>query len=156
MVADANYGLPLAQVVTTAKRNDSPLLPPVMMQAEGLYDWFDPEAAMADRGYDAVSNFQWLFDRGIEPVILKKRTTKKETEWGGIFTQVGTPTCMGQVPMEYLLSDGQGRRLYRCPTDGCHLLHSTKGGIRHCDTVLLSQSHGQPAFIRGQRPQGRA
>ena len=40
MVADANYGLPLAHLVTTAKRNDSPELPAVIARGEALYPWF--------------------------------------------------------------------------------------------------------------------
>ena len=37
MIADANYGLPLAHVVTTASRNDSPELPTVIAKTESLY-----------------------------------------------------------------------------------------------------------------------
>ena len=42
MAADANYGVLLAHIVTTAKRNDSPELPAVIARAEALYPWFKP------------------------------------------------------------------------------------------------------------------
>ena len=64
MVADANYGLPLAHIVTTAKRNDSPELPSVIARAEALYPWFRPTVAVADRGYDSRSNHEYLLQKG--------------------------------------------------------------------------------------------
>ena len=35
--------------------------------------------------------------------------------------------------MDYVRSDPEKGRLYRCRGDGCHLAGSMKGGIRHCD-----------------------
>ena len=60
MVADANYGVPLAHLVTTAKRSDSPELPAVIARAEALYPWFRPSAVIADRGYDGKPNNEWF------------------------------------------------------------------------------------------------
>ena len=69
MAVDANYGLPLAHVVTTAKRNDSPELPSVVRRAEALYRWFQPAAVIADRGYDSKANHEWLHQKGTLPII---------------------------------------------------------------------------------------
>ena len=50
MVADANYGVPLAHVVTTAKRPDTSELPGMIAHAEALHDWWKPDVVIADRG----------------------------------------------------------------------------------------------------------
>ncbi len=138
MVADVNDGLPLAQFVTTASRNDSPELPNLIAKAEGLYDWFKPSAVIADRGYDAESNHHYLQDKEINPIIHIRRHPTKGNKNGwidGVYTTDGEPTCIGQIPMKYVRTDpATGHRLYRCT--GCHLKNSQRGGIRHCDTEV--------------------
>ncbi len=135
MVADANYGVPLAHIVTTAKRNDSPTLPGVLDHAGTLYPWFRPTAVIADRGYDAKANHEFLHQQGILPIIHIKRKAHGALV-DGIYTKEGIPTCLGRVPMEYVRSDLQKGHLYRCPANGCHLVGSLKGGSRHCDTEV--------------------
>ena len=118
MVADATHGLPLGMLVTTAKRNDSPELPTVMRRAEALYGWFRPAVAIADRGYDSNANHQFLYDRGALAVIHIKKP-KNTDLYGGIYTKLGIPTCMGGVEMVFVRTDPEtGQRLYRC--GGCH------------------------------------
>ena len=138
MVADINYGLPLAQIVTTASRNDSPELPNLIAKAESLYDWFKPSAVIADRGYDAESHHHYLQDKGINPIIHIRRHPTKGSKNGwidGVYTTDGEPTCIGQIPMKYVRTDpATGHRLYRCA--GCPLKDSQQGGIRHCDTEV--------------------
>ena len=134
MVADANYGVPLAHVVTTAKRNDSPELPAVIARAEALYPWFRPAVAIADRGYDSKTNHEHLHRKGILPVIHIRRSRGHAGLYDGIYTEKGVPTCLGQVPMEYVRSDPEMGHLYRCR--GCHLAGTMRGGIRHCDTEI--------------------
>ena len=56
-------------MVTAGNRNDSPVLPDVMKQAEALYDWWKPRVAIADRGYDSNANHNWLDARGVVPII---------------------------------------------------------------------------------------
>ena len=129
MVADANYGVPLAHLVTTAKRNDSPELPAVIARTEALYSWFRPSAVIADRGYDGKPNHEWLNGKGIMPIIHIRRSDKDS-----IYTLEGVPTCLGKVPMEYVRSDPEKGYLYRCK--GCHLAYSMRGGIRHCDSEV--------------------
>ena len=134
MVADANYGVPLAHLVTTAKRGDSPELPAVIAWAEALYPWFKPSAVIADRGYDSTSNHEHLHGKGIVPVIHIRRSKAHDGLHEGIYTKDGVPTCLGQIPMEYVRSDPEMGHLYRCK--GCHLADSMSGGIRHCDTEV--------------------
>ena len=131
MAADANYGVPIAQFVTTAKRNDSPELPAVIDRAEALYSWFRPAAVIADRGYDGRPNHTFLNDKGIIPIIHIKRPAKAKL-YEGIYTEQGVPTCVGQVPMEYVRIDPALGRLYRCWGEGCHLAGSLRGGSHHC------------------------
>ena len=133
MVADANYGVPLAHLVTTAKRNDSPELPAVIAQSEALYPWFSPSAVVADRGYDSVANHEHLHQKGILPIIHIRRKANAAL-YDGIYTENGVPTCLGQVPMEYVRSDPEQGHLYRCR--GCHLAGTMRGGVRHCDTEV--------------------
>ena len=133
MVADANYGLPLAVNVTTASRNDSPLLPPLMDTAMTLHPWLRPSAVTADRGYDSATNHRYLLGTGALPIIHIRRNPHG-TLFGGIYTKQGVPTCLGQIPMEYVRSDPELGHLYRCV--GCHLKESVTGGLRHCDTEV--------------------
>ena len=133
MVADANHGVPLAHIVTTAKRNDSPELPAVIARAEALYSWFKPSVVVADRGYDSMANHEYLHQKGILPIIHIRRKANAAL-YDGIYTEQGVPTCLGQIPMEYVMSDPEKGHLYRCK--GCHLADSMSGGIRHCDSEV--------------------
>lgn len=133
MVADSRYGIPLTQIVTTAKRSDSPELPPLIAKAQGLHAWLRPQVVTADKGYDSRQNHQHLYQQGILPIIPLRRPSNAKLH-DGIYTALGIPTCVGQVPMRYVRSDPQWGHLYRCV--GCHLATSTRGGIRHCDTEV--------------------
>ena len=132
-VADVRHEIPLAHVVTTASRNDSPVLPSVVTAAEALYPWFKPTALIADRGYDGRPNHEYLHAKGILPIIHIKRQPFA-TLFEGIYTKEGIPTCMGGIAMEYVRSDSQKGHLYRCK--GCHLARSRRGGGVHCDTEI--------------------
>ena len=139
MVADANHGIPLTQVVTTSRRNDSPLLSEVVDRAKALHDWFGPDAVMADRGYDSAANHRYLYDQGIKPIIHIRRSPYGKKANGenlqkGIYTTECVPTCLGMVPMEYVETNTEGHHLYRCQKGGCYLLNSRKGGFLYCDT----------------------
>ena len=132
MAADANHGLPLSVKITTGKRNDSPELPAVIAEARALYPWLEPKAVIADRGYDSAANHRFLYQQGIAPVIHIRKPANAKL-YHGIYTKEGIPTCLGRVPMEYVTTDEREHHLYRCRQEGCHLLTSPKGGIRHCD-----------------------
>ena len=134
MVADANYGVPLAINVTTAKRSDNPELPPLMGKAQRLYCWFKPDAALADRGYDGRPNFFYLLGEQIFPVIPRRKSSVKGGLYDGIYTADGRPTCIGQVPMLYVKTDPERGVLYRCA--GCHLQERNAGWKQSCDTEV--------------------
>lgn len=134
MVADVTYELPLAQLISSANRNDSPFLPRVFEQAEKLYDWFQPEVLTADRGYDSNKNHNWLDDRGVIPVIHIRAPSNSQF-YDGVYTKDGVPVCLGMEPMKYVRTDpDSGCHLYRCQDGGCHLRHSGRGGIIYCDS----------------------
>ena len=135
MIADVDYGIPLAHIVTTAKRGDTTELSKVVEHAESLHPWFKPKAVVADKGYDSMANHTYLLSKRILPVIHIRRTAKAGPDYG-FYTEEGTPTCLGQVPMEYVRSDPTKGRLYRCRADGCHLAGTMKGGITHCDAEV--------------------
>ncbi len=132
MIADTVHEVPLSIIVTTASKNDSPLLPVVMYKAQSELPWLQPKSLMADRGYDAMSNFDYLDKQGTLPIIRIK-SNPKGTLKEGIYTTDGVPTCIGKIPMEYVKSE-DGKHLYKCV--GCHLKDSTAGMSTHCDTEV--------------------
>ena len=137
MVADANHGLPLAMILLPANRNDSPELPVVTDKARGLHPWLRPQAVIADRGYDAKSNFEHVIKAGAAPVILTRRVPGGRLR-GGVYDHQGVPTCVGMVPMEYVRSDPERGHLFRCA--GCHL--ANRPGHANCrDEVWEHPSH---------------
>ena len=147
MVTDANYDLPLTGTVTTAKRNNSPLLPTVMEHGEALHPWLVPRVAVADRGYDAKSNHQYLIDHGVLPIIHIRKATAHNGLRDGIYESKGAPTCFGSVPMEYVTSHPEFGHMYRCQEGGCHLAGSLKGGIIHCDAEVWEDPARNPRVL---------
>ena len=141
-VADVKYGIPLAQIVTSGNRNDSPLLPKVMEKAQAFYPWWKPKIAIGDRGYDSKGNHTWLDERGVIPIIHIRGLSNKKL-YDGIYTKEGIPTCLGGVPMEYTETNPvTGHHRYVCAEGGCHLKGSTKGGIAHCDSEVWEDPSG--------------
>ena len=124
--------------MTTAKRNDSPELPVVMDRTRRMLPWFRPRAAMADRGYDAMSNYVRLANSETTPIIMMRKPTHGRFH-GGIYTEKGVPTCLGQVPMRYVRSDPEKGYLYRCA--GCHLAGS-RGGVNYCNDEVWEDQKG--------------
>ena len=129
-LADAAYGIPLWGFLTTAKVNDSPELPRLLDQVKERYDWFAPEHVVADKGYDSQRNHREIMKHGAIPVIPIRKNPKGNKLQDGLYTDEGAPTCIGQVPMEYVKSDPKKGDLYRCPPGGCHL--KDRKGVRHC------------------------
>ena len=137
MVADATHDLPITLKVMAANHNDSPQLPGLMDKAYHTFDWFSPSVATGDRGYDAKSNFEYLYlKQGIDPVIHIRKPTAHDGLYEGIFNALAIPLCMGMEPMQYMGQTGEGKYIFRCQSEGCHLKDSTQGGTRHCDTVI--------------------
>ena len=152
LVADATYGLPIAGYVTTAKRNDSPELPNLLDTSRRAHSWFRPEYVIADRGYDSQANHRAILSRGGIPIIAIRRTPGDEL-WEGVYTKEGVPTCMGMVPMEYVMSEEGKGDLYRCRAEGCHL--AERKGVRYCmDEVWENRTDNPRRF--GQVRRGSA
>ena len=137
--------------MTTAKRNDSPLLPQLVERAETSHGWFGPTAAMADRGYDSRANHELLIDRGTLPIIHIRKSSATNQLYEGIYTEKGVPTCLGQVPMEYVHSHPEFGHLYRCRGEGCHLAGSNKGGVRYCDSEVWEDPARNPRLFGAVR-----
>lgn len=148
MVADAKYGLPLAFRVTPGNRSDSPELPEVMKKAYGDYVWFKPSVATADRGYDAATNFTYLYGKNVDPIIHIRKPTSRDDLYDGVYDKDSLPHCLGNVPMEFVGTSGKGEYIYHCKEGGCHLKKSMKGGILHCDTVYSEDPAASPELMR--------
>lgn len=76
LVADARYGIPIAGILTTAKRNDTTQFEPLLKRARHATGWVDPAYVAADKGYDSYRLYALAENRDIAPVIPKRRTSK--------------------------------------------------------------------------------
>ena len=162
-VADATHDLPISGFVTTAKRNDSPLLPRVLDRAASEHEWFAPQHVIADRGYDANSNHKAVIERGAIPIIhirdMKKSAKHSQDRYlEGVYTHLGVPTCLGMIPMEYIRSDPKHGHLYRCPRGGCQL--KNRKGVVYCrDEYWVKQDKDNPRLfgpVRRDSPEWKA
>ena len=130
VVADANYDLPLQMTVTTARRNDAPLLAPLLADLAAWCDWFqlsEGVVVIADQGYDSRRNNEFVHRNGGIPVIHKRQPPGGKLH-DGIYTTDGVPTCLGKLEMEYIRTDPvMGQHLYRCPSGGCARLKRVAG-----------------------------
>ena len=62
--------------------------------------------------------------------------------------------CVGNVPMEYVGQDGEGKYIYRCQSGGCHLKEGLHSGILHCDTVFAEDPAAHLRVLGGQTRRG--
>ena len=74
------------------------------------------------------TNYRYLDDRNITPVILIRNTNKN-----GIYSTKGTPKCVCGKAMDYLGTDRDQGHRFRCPPEGCRL-NDKIGFTRYCDT----------------------
>ena len=88
-VCDAYYGTPLSWEVRPANDHDSPTLPGLMDQLKETHPTLPVRYAMADRGYDALTNYQHLDGQKIFAVIHIRDTDKN-----GLYNTKGQPTCL--------------------------------------------------------------
>ena len=127
LLADAVHDVPLSYVLLPANENDSPQLPPAVHKAQQTYDWLKPEYLLADRGYDAQSNHEFLVKRGIKPVIHIRKPAHTKLH-DGIYETMGAPTCLGGMTMTYVRTDPEtGEHLYQCPAEGCEKFEKGEG-----------------------------
>ena len=140
LVSDATHGVPLAFTVTPANEGDSTQLRKVTNKTFSNYPWMGPGAFLADRGYDSLTNHQFLVGLGITPVIHIRKPTAKDGLYDGIYAESGKPTCMGGESMEYVRTDPDtGAHLFRCHSDGCSLARKGTKAVLHCDTEVWEQ-----------------
>ena len=149
MISDANYELPISFQLTPGNRNDSPELRAIMDQAFADFDWFDPSVVIADRGYDSQANFKYLYDdHAIDPIIHIRRPTAHDQLYGGVYDENGLPHCLGNIPMTFVGTNGEGEYIYRCNSEGCQLQEARQGGITHCDFAFAEDPTANPALMR--------
>ena len=84
-----------------------------------------------------LGNVGFLRGKDALPIIhIRRKPGPRGALFEGIYTEKGVPTCLGQIPMEFVRSDPDRGHLYRCNPKGCRLAGSMRGGIRHCDTEV--------------------
>lgn len=126
-ICDAYYGIPLGFLILPANQSDSPQLPALVDMVRANHPSLPMRYALADRGYDAMSNYRHLDDAGIRSIILIRNTDKD-----GLYTTDGRPKCVGGRAMDYVGSHRERGHLFRCPPDGCRLKQRLAFGYR-CD-----------------------
>ena len=137
LLADADYGIPLAYRITPANQNDTLFLEPLLKRASGALSWFQPAYVLADRGYDSNRNHHAVAEYGAAPIIHIRKPTAEDGLREGIYTKEGAPTCMGKQAMEYVRTDQEtGHHLFRCPAGGCPLKAKSSGAVLYCDSEV--------------------
>lgn len=129
----ARWGIHLGGWVTPANQHDGAMLVPLLDKLKALHDWWAPKYVMADKAYDSMEIHKDVNDRGAAAIIAIRKLPRNATS-STFHTQDGTPTCMGNVPMEYVGSDPERGDLYRCPKGGCHL--KGRKGVLYCQDNL--------------------
>ena len=136
VICDAYYGTPLTYEVLPANRNDSPTLPRLIDKLRKEHPNIRPRYLLADKGYDALSNYRHLDELGIIPIIPLRDTDKE-----GLYDQKGRPKCFGGKPMDYVGTNRTKGHLFRCRQQGCHL--KDKSGLTtYCDIEYYEDLEG--------------
>ena len=137
LVSDATHGVPLTFTITPANANDSTQLQTVTNKTLTNYPWMQPGAFLADRGYDSLTNHQFLFGLDIIPIIHIRKPTAPDGLYDSLYTASGKPTCIGQKEMDYVRTDqNTGAHLFHCSPKGCRLKTQGTKAITHCDTQV--------------------
>ena len=129
VIGDANYGIPLAVAVTPGNQSDTTYLIPMVEETSPK-----PEVVIADRGYDSRGNGEWLYERGITPVIHKRRPKGGHHTGnnGQTYSTSGTPLCECGHERPYIGTDPEtGERVYG-PARDCKREDRLRGFSR-CD-----------------------
>lgn len=135
----ADHGVVLSFVVTPGNRSDSPELPVVVDKARRTFPSMRVGTVIADRGYDAASNFAHVTAWGAAPVILTRRIPGGHLR-RGVYDHRGVPTCVGMVPMKHVRWEPERGHLFRCA--GCHL--AGKPGHNNCRDEVWEQPAYNP------------
>ena len=89
-VADANWNIPICGITTSARRNDTLYLRPLVKK---MSDFTKPKVAIADRGYDSKKNHEYLIGEEILPVIRIRDSNAKNGLYDKQFDFAGNPLC---------------------------------------------------------------
>ena len=148
LASDATHGVPLTFTITPANANDSTQLQTVTNKMLKDYPWLEPGALLADRGYDSLTNHQFLFGLDIIPIIHIRKPTADDNLYNSIYTKEGKPTCMSGKTMDYIRTDQKtGAHLFRCPAEGCPLKTQGTKAITHCDTEVWEEPQNNPRVL---------
>lgn len=114
LVVDANYELPIYRKLTYAKVSDMTDIIPLLTNAKQNLSWFKPEVVMADKGYDAGANYNFIVkELGAIPIIAMKARSKRPVR--EITGSPDNPCCMINMPLIYRGSDRKKGKKYVCP-----------------------------------------
>ena len=116
LICDAYYWTPLSYQILPANVNDSPQFIELFKQLAREHPQLRVKYVLADRGYDALPNYQYLDKRKILSVIHMRNTDKD-----GLYTVRGRPICLGGKAMDYVRTDRGKGHLFRCPAEGCDM-----------------------------------
>lgn len=113
LMVDALYELPIAFTLTPANESDTSQMKPLLKKAALDKAGRQPQAVIADKGYDSKDNCLAVFkDCHAAPII--PLVEKPGWESPDICNAKGTPTCGCGLEMAYWGRDGNYLK-YRCP-----------------------------------------
>jgi hypothetical protein len=144
LLVDSVYELPLAFKLTCASAGDAPELLPLVGELAKRHPHIaeDSEELAADKGYDAMSNYEDLYEAyGIKPVIDTRKL------WKG--TEVTRPLFDDRC--DSFVYDEQGSVYCICPATG----EQRKLGFCGFEHVRRTLKYRCPAAAYGLRCRGR-
>lgn len=125
LTVDAEWELPISGYVTTAKESDTKHILPLLAKAKERHGWFKPKHILADKGYDATTNYRGIVEvfNAIPIILIRRRHAGAAPD---IYDEQGVPQCLGNVPMRLVGRDPEKGALFRCRPEGCHLKGKSK------------------------------
>jgi IS5 family transposase len=95
MVADATSELPIAKQLSLSSQHEKEIALPLLRKTRNELPWFNPEAVLADAGYDAYYVYEDIVNEfDAEPII---DSSKKKSPLLSGSTQ--NPICPGGLPL---------------------------------------------------------
>ncbi|MBI2864754.1 MAG: transposase [Chloroflexi bacterium] len=112
LLIDAKYEIPIAAIITTAKKADTTQLKPLLEKRDEVLPDTALKHCLTDGGYDSRANIVAITGRGAIPISPLNPGNEKEPP--GITNTLGTPLCPIGLPMLFWGRDGHYLK-YRCP-----------------------------------------
>lgn len=113
LAIDAIFELPISFTVTPANEDDGKQMEPLLKKAGLDKEDKNPEAIIADKGYDSKANCSTIYEQCHAAPIIPLVMTKG-WEPPDICNLKGTPTCYCGLEMVFWGRDGKYLK-YRCP-----------------------------------------